>query len=188
MHIGRIVFILAFNPGLVGPSAPFDAYTASDAIAAVHLRAEATAIAANGGNTETFSGAVLEEERDGACHRIRTEGRDLAVELWVAEAPGPLGVLGTDRTTVYYGDHPESQAAAEAVAAKISEIDMGIRLWSVHVEHDPSLPSGCRYIRVGLGNIRGVLGAAAMGTDIWREYMALQMMDGIVDAVTIIEE
>ncbi len=188
MNIGRIVFILAFNPALLGPSAPLGAYTASDVIAAVHLRAETTAIAANGGNTETFSGSVLEEERDGACHRIRTEGRDLAVELWVAEVAGPLGVLGADRTTVYYGDHPESQAAAEAVAAKISEIDVGIRLWSVTVEHDPSLPSSCRYIRVGLGNIWGVLGSAAMATDIWREYMALQMMDGIVDAVTIIEE
>lgn len=188
MNIGRIVFIRAYNPAFPGPTAPVAGYSAGDVIDAVWQRAEATAIAANGGNTETFSGAILDEEREGACHRVRSEGRDLAVELWVADVPGLLGALGPDRTTIYYGAHPESQAAAEAIAAKISAIDVGVRLWDVTIEFDPTLPSSCRFVRAGLGNIAGVLGTAAMATDVWREFIALQLMDGIVDAVTIIEE
>lgn len=187
MIISRIVFILAFNPSLTGPTAPLDAYSASDVIADVHARIEASAIPATGGNVETFSGQVLEEEREGACGRLRVEGRPLGVELWAASAPGALG-LGSDATVIYYGDHPQAQEAAETVAAAISEIDVGVRLWDVRVEHDPTLPSDCRYIRVGLGNLRGVLGSVAMATEIWRNFIALQIMDGVLAAVTTIEE
>lgn len=179
--VSRIVFILAFNASLPGPTAPLDAYSASDVITDVHARIEASAIPATGGNVETFAGQVLAEERDGACNRLRIEGRPLGVEL------SAVGAFGADSTIIYYGDHPQAQEAAETVAAAISEIDIGVRLWSVQVQHDPTLPSDCRYIRVGLGNLRGPLGAAAMATEIWRNFIALQVMDGVLAAVTTIE-
>lgn len=185
MLFSRIVFVLAYNPTLWGPVAPMLGHSAGEVVADVHARIEATAIATNGGNTETYAGDTLEDERAAACQRLHIEGRPLGVELWMAESYGMLGAPGSDATVIYYGDGEGSQEAAEIIASKIAAIDIGVRLWGVSTQHDPSLPSTCRYVRVGLGNIAGVLGAPASATETWRNYIALQVMDGIVEAVTL---
>lgn len=188
MLFSRIVFVLAYNPTLWGPVAPMLGHSAGEVVADVHARIEATAIATNGGNTETYAGDTLEDERAAACQRLHVEGRPLGVELWMAESYGLLGAPGPDKTVIYYGDGEGSQEAAETVAAAISTIDIGFRLWDVETAYDPTLPSTCRYIRVGLANIAGILGAAASATETWRHYIALELMDGITAAVTIPEE
>lgn len=162
-----------------GPSNLLDTVHAYEVIAAISERVEASAVTDVGGQFLSYADGPRGEIMADACARAAGHGSPyaLVVELWVSDAPL------VDRTVIYYGDHPLAQQAADTIAAGITDIG-----WPVVTQHDPTLPSTCRAVRVGMGSVRGTNGQIWMGWEAWRTSFASQLALALISAVRIPDE